>query len=172
METLSDRHQRFVIFWKIHLGSKIKIGSWKFSCNFWRWNSIRKYCLSMVCWIQSWFFPDLEPNHFFLFPYVKKRHLEKRFLLIMHSLEIFESEWKKFFNNWCFSIINICIPEKSNSHIILVKFWIEEVKLTFRYSELNYWMYWMKNNAPSKRENFPEISPLTSSAGCRSHKIT
>lgn len=118
------------------------------------------------------FSPDLEPNHFFLFPYVKKRHLEKRFLLIMHSLEIFESEWKKFFNNWCFSIINICIPEKSNSHIILVKFWIEEVKLTFRYSELNYWMYWMKNNAPSKRENFPEISPLTSSAGCRSHKIT
>ena len=52
--------------------------------------------------------PDLAPNDFFLFPYVKSKMRGQRFstseeaikALRMHVLEIPQSEWQKCFDNW------------------------------------------------------------------------
>ena len=52
--------------------------------------------------------PDLAPNYFFLFPYVKNKMKGQRFstpeeavdAFRMHILEIPQSEWQKCFDNW------------------------------------------------------------------------
>ena len=52
--------------------------------------------------------PDLAPNYFFLFPYVKNKMRGQRFstpkeavdAFRMHVLEIPQSEWQKCFDNW------------------------------------------------------------------------
>ena len=52
--------------------------------------------------------PDLAPNDFFLFPYVKNKMRSQLFsrpeeavdALRMHVLEIPQSEWQKCFDNW------------------------------------------------------------------------
>lgn len=60
--------------------------------------------------------PDLSPNDFFLFPYVKNKLRGQRFstpeeavaAFRMHVLEIPQSEWKKCFDNW-FKRMQKCI---------------------------------------------------------------
>ena len=60
--------------------------------------------------------PDLAPNDFFLFPYVKNKMRGQRFLTSkevvdafrMHVLEIPQSEFQKFFDNW-FKCMEKCI---------------------------------------------------------------
>ena len=52
--------------------------------------------------------PDLAPNEFFLFPYVKNKMKGQRFSTLeekvdafrMHVLEILQLEWQKCFENW------------------------------------------------------------------------
>ena len=60
--------------------------------------------------------PDLAPNDFFLFPYVKHKIRGQRFstpeetvdMFRIHVLEIPQSEWLKCFNNW-FKRMQKCI---------------------------------------------------------------
>ncbi|XP_078034039.1 histone-lysine N-methyltransferase SETMAR-like [Augochlora pura] len=60
--------------------------------------------------------PDLPPNDFFLFPYVKNKLRGQRFsapeeavaAFRMHVLEIPQSEWQKCFDNW-FKRMQKCI---------------------------------------------------------------
>ena len=60
--------------------------------------------------------PDMAPNDFFLFPYVKNKMIGQRFstpeeavdAFRMHVLEVPQSEWQKCFDN-CFKCIQRCI---------------------------------------------------------------
>ena len=60
--------------------------------------------------------PDLPPNDFFLFPYVKNRMRVQRFstpeeavnAFRKHVFEIPQSEWQKCFDNW-FKPMQKCI---------------------------------------------------------------
>ena len=60
--------------------------------------------------------PDLAPNDFFLFPYVKNKMRGQRFstheetvdAFRMHVLEISQSEWQKWFDNCRFVVA--CLP--------------------------------------------------------------
>ena len=60
--------------------------------------------------------PDLAPNDFFLFPYIKNKLRGQRFstpreaidAFKMHVLELSETEWKKCFENW-FERMKKCI---------------------------------------------------------------
>ena len=56
---------------------------------------------------------DLEPNNLFLFPYVKNKMRGQYFstpvdAFRMHDLEIPQSEWQKYFDNW-FKRMQKCI---------------------------------------------------------------
>ena len=60
--------------------------------------------------------PDLAPNDFFLFPYIKNKMRGQRFstpgeevdVFRMHVLKIPQSEWLKCFGNW-FKCMQKCI---------------------------------------------------------------
>ena len=63
--------------------------------------------------------PDLAPNYFFLFPYIKNKMRDQRFSTSeeavdafgMYVLEISQSEWQKCFENW-FKRMQKCIGLK------------------------------------------------------------
>ena len=71
--------------------------------------------------------PDLAPNGFFLFPYVKNEMRRQRFstpaeavnAFRMHVLEVPQSEWQKCFGNWFKRMQYCCIKRKFCSVALL-----------------------------------------------------